>query len=180
MARAHLEEIEIDHHASMDNEIIMRQWRSECVVECVCCRGQCVVFPDADCDACRGSGTSYWEDDIYGSCMLCLGVEPICKSCEIDRWTSALDFGPCTEPFWTQPIKEGPVTPVLTAEQRQKNERNRMVAVEQRMTAIEQRMTAFEQRAKSVVASEPRQPKVIDRKGTLKRRTATTNVFIDI
>ena len=29
------------------------------------------VSPCIDCDACHGTGVSYWSDDYYGSCMEC-------------------------------------------------------------------------------------------------------------
>ncbi len=33
------------------------------------------------CDACRGSGTSYWSDDIYGACLDCC-----CIDCKKFNW----------------------------------------------------------------------------------------------
>eukprot|EP01084_Bolivina_argentea_P306599 529825_1 len=40
---------------------------------------------DPQCDACNGSGISYWSDGISGSCMECVGVDggykPLCDIC---------------------------------------------------------------------------------------------------
>jgi hypothetical protein len=35
------------------------------------CDGNGRTLPDPECDACSGTGISYWSDDVWGACMLC-------------------------------------------------------------------------------------------------------------
>ena len=112
MAQAHLQELEF---ADAEEMCMLRLHNFHCgkcthcdaaeiVLKCINC-GKFTIFPESDCDACQGSGESYWSDDVYGPCMDCVGVSQICKSCEANE--SGYEWGPINdEPFWTEPSQE--------------------------------------------------------------------------